>query len=87
MKKLTLLLAASPIGLNAYADSKFCSTKDMNGSWVSYQGAIDATHAGVGACNLNFANGLTQGAYDFANGFTGEFKGEVVINKDCSATI
>lgn len=76
---LSLLLAA-----NAYADKKHCKNNDMDGGWVSYQGAVLGNpHTGV--CKFKVTNGLAQGNCEFSLGFKGPFTGEVVVNPDCSA--
>jgi hypothetical protein len=83
--KLSLLPAlAVALAANAYAADKPCALNDMNGHWVSYQGAILGNpHTGI--CKFKVANGLAQGECDFSVGFKGPFTGEVVVNPDCSA--
>jgi hypothetical protein len=65
---------------------KDCNINAMNGRWTSYQGAVLGNpHTGI--CDFKVANGLAQGTCDFSTGFQGPFTGEVVVNKDCSATL
>lgn len=68
----------------AFAADKLCHSNDMNGRWVSYQGAVLGNpHTGI--CKFKVANGLAQGSCDFSVGFKGQFQGEVIVNTDCSA--
>jgi hypothetical protein len=82
----TIILAVLPLLLstNVFANNNQCKVNDMNGSWVSYQGAVLGNpHTGV--CKFTVANGLAQGTCDFSLGFKGPFTGEVVVSRDCSA--
>lgn len=79
-----LLALLAFAGAQANADSKACHINDLNGHWTAYQGAV-LVNPHTGVCNFTIANGLAQGNCDFSNGFQGPFKGEVVVNKDCSA--
>jgi hypothetical protein len=85
-KLLFLQILALLFTANAYADSgKGCGSNDMNGVWTSYQGAV-VVNPHTGVCDFTVANGQAQGNCVFSTGFKGDFQGDVVVNKDCSAT-
>ncbi len=87
MKPITLIaLSLYFITNTALASDKPCSMNDLNGRWVSYQGAV-LVNPHTGICKFKVANGQAQGVCDFSTGFLGPFSGEVVVNRDCSATI
>lgn len=85
MKQLTFVAFIFLLISNAaIASDKSCHMNDMNGKWVSYQGAVLGNpHTGI--CKFKVANGLAQGECDFSVGFKGPFTGEVIVNPDCSA--
>lgn len=85
MKSSILILLTALASSNSYAQPKFCNINDMNGHWTAYQGAV-LVNPHTGICNFKIINGLAQGNCDFSTGFKGPFQGEVVVNKDCSAT-
>jgi hypothetical protein len=90
-KYLTMKISILPLVVvaftaNAFASDKPCSMNDLNGRWVSYQGAV-LVNPHTGICKFKVANGLAQGVCDFSTGFQGPITGEVVVNRDCSATI
>jgi hypothetical protein len=86
MKILTIFALSIFFSSIAFASDKPCSINDLNGRWVSYQGAVLGNpHTGI--CKFKVANGLAQGECDFSVGFKGPFSGEVVVSPDCSATI
>ncbi|NOU20343.1 MAG: hypothetical protein HOO93_00895 [Methyloglobulus sp.] len=79
-----ILLIANAQAQAAVEKEKACTVNDMNGRWVSYQGAVLGNpHTGI--CKFKVANGLAQGECDFSVGFKGPFTGEIVVNPDCSA--
>lgn len=84
MKISVLPLLVAAFTANAFAADKPCTMHDLNGRWVSYQGAVLGNpHTGI--CKFKVANGLAQGECDFSVGFKGPFTGEVMVNPDCSA--
>ena len=86
MKQLIFAaLLFSIISSAATASDKSCNINDMNGHWVSYQGAVTQDRQHTGVCKFKVANGLAQGVCDFSTGFQGPFTGEVVVKPDCSA--
>ncbi|MBK8816122.1 MAG: hypothetical protein IPN42_11790 [Methylococcaceae bacterium] len=83
MKIILLPVIALIMTSAVQAADKPCSMNDFNGRWTAYQGAVTVNpHTGI--CHFSVANGLAQGNCDFSNGFAGPFKGEVVVNRNCS---
>jgi hypothetical protein len=67
---------------------KGCNTANLNGNWVSYQGAVTVNpHTGI--CHLTVQDGATSGACSFS--FPGaenlQFTGVAEVHEDCSADL
>lgn len=83
MKFFILSALALLFSTTAYSEDKPCGINDMNGRWVSYQGAV-LVNPHTGICKFKVVDGLAQGDCGFSGGFKGPFQGKVVVNPDCS---